>query len=197
MTFGICTAGTEEAFEQALLERAKPDEPFVYLEIGVAHCETWQTVCEILNRTGARWRTIGIDPWVHAFEAYRRRIEPEFNPAKALLLAQTREEAFRTEQARIGDNLDFVFIDGCHAKPCVMGDFLAVEPLVRPGGLVVFHDLAGSDGFQQHCQQAMGVKEGLTELGLLDGSRPGWKRLDDWVGDGARNGATCGVFEKV
>lgn len=198
-------AGLEDQFERALRERAKEGEPFVYAEIGTAHADTWLSVCRVLQTTDAQWRTVGVDPWVPAFESYQQKIAPEFGPDKALLLVQTREEAFATEKERIGDRLDFVFIDGCHTKQCVMGDFLAVEPLVVPGGLVVFHDMDENDkGVQTHCGiRENGVIPALRELGLLgdsgivDDMRPGWKRLPDWIADEAKNGANCGVFEKL
>lgn len=202
MKLGICLDGVEEQFERALLERAKPGQPFVYCEIGTAHCDTWVSVCRILDSTvesdKALWRTIGIDPWVHAFENYMTKIAPEFGPEKALLLVQTREEAFEKEKERIGDRLDFVFLDGCHSKQCVIGDFLSVEPLVVPGGLVVCHDIdQPPSGIQAHCNAPCGVKEALEELGLWQNTRPGWKRLPDWTCDKTKNAFSCGVFERL
>lgn len=206
MTVGICMGGLEEVFERTLLERAKQDQPFVFLEIGTAHCDTLQSVCRLLATTKAQWRTIAIDPWTYSFEAYMQKIAPEFSPEKALMLVQTREEAFSTEKERIGDRLDFVFIDGCHTKRCVMGDFLAVEPLVVPGGLVVFHDFDTQDkGFQSHCGiNENGVMAAAEELGLLLNDsrddrtvRPGWKRLPTWIADASKNGANCGCFLKL
>lgn len=201
MKLGICLAGVEDQFERALVERPKVGEPFVYMEIGVAHCDTWLSVCRVLKSTviGTEWRTIGIDPWTPAFEAYQQKIAPEFGPDKALLLVQTREQAFETEKERIGDRLDFVFIDGCHTLKCVTGDFLSVEPLVVPGGLVVFHDADDRDkGLQAHCGiQENGVIPALKDLGLWDETRPGWKRLPDWIADASKDGANCACFEKL
>lgn len=199
MKLGICLAGVEDQFERALRDRAKDGQPFVYAEIGVAHCDSWIEVCHVLSTTNSNWRTIGIDNWVHAFENYQQKIAPEFSPDKALLLVQTREEAFATEKERIGDRLDFVFIDGCHTKKCVMGDFLAVEPLVVPGGLVVFHDFDFIDkGLQTHCNiYENGVIPAAEELGLMSNCRPGWKRLPDWIADASKNGCNCGCFQRV
>lgn len=198
MNLGICMAGLESGFERAL-DRAKAGETFVYCEIGVAHCETFQSVCKLLDERKALWRAIAIDPWVPAFEAYQKKIAPDFGPDKALLLVQTREDAFATEKERIGDRLDFVFIDGCHTKKCVVGDFLSVEPLVVPAGIVVFHDFDDIDkGWQQHCSvSGTGVLPAVKELGLFDDTRPGWKRLPDWIADASKNGFNCGVFEKL
>lgn len=198
MSLGICLQGVEAEFENALRRRAKQSELFVYLECGTAHGDTWLSVCRVLASTGAKWRTIGIDNWIYAFEEYQKKIAPEFGPDKALLLVQTREQAFATEKDRIGDRLDFVFIDGCHARPCVMGDFLSVEPLVVPGGIVVFHDLnQPPGGIQEHCNATPDVAGALEELGLLQHARTGWRRLPDWIADASKNGFNCAVFEKV
>ncbi|MBW1798178.1 MAG: class I SAM-dependent methyltransferase, partial [Deltaproteobacteria bacterium] len=37
--------------------------------------------------------------------------------------------------------LDFAFIDGDHTYEGVTSDFLNYGPLVRPGGIIVFHDI--------------------------------------------------------
>lgn len=41
-----------------------------------------------------------------------------------------------------GEPLDFLFIDGDHTYDGVRRDFEMYAPLVRPGGLVAFHDIA-------------------------------------------------------
>lgn len=198
MKLGICCDGLEEAFERAILERAKPNEPFVFMEIGTAYCETFLSVCRILEERKALWRAIAIDPWDKAMDAFLSKIQSEFPIEKALMFCVTREVAFATERKRIGNRLDFVFIDGCHSKKCVMGDFQAVEPLVVPRGIVVFHDIEDVPGeIQMHCNAERGVREGLEELGLWNQTRPGWKRLPDWQCDKTKNAFSCAVFEKV
>lgn len=198
MKLGICLEGCEEQFERALRERAKDHQAFVYVEIGTAQADTWLNVCRVLRTTNSFWRTIGIDPSPDALDSYTRKIEPEFNHIEALMLVETREKAFETEIGRIGKWLDFVFLDGCHSKKCVIGDFEAVEPLVVLGGLVVFHDIEDVDGdLQMHCMAPRGVRKGLEELGLWQNTRPGWKRLPDWQCDKTKNAFSCACFEKL
>ncbi len=43
-----------------------------------------------------------------------------------------------------GRSIDFLFIDGDHTYEGVRKDWEMYSPLVRPGGLVVFHDVAGN-----------------------------------------------------
>lgn len=46
--------------------------------------------------------------------------------------------------------IDCVFVDGDHTPVGSMRDFEIYSPLVRPGGLVVFHDIVESDSFKTH-----------------------------------------------
>ena len=41
----------------------------------------------------------------------------------------------------IGENIDYLFIDGDHTYEGVKNDFLAYGKMVRPGGLIVLHDV--------------------------------------------------------
>ena len=53
--------------------------------------------------------------------------------------------AARVVAARGGHPLDLLFIDGDHRWEGVAGDFERYRHLVRPGGLVVFHDIVPDD----------------------------------------------------
>lgn len=53
-------------------------------------------------------------------------------------MAETRREVLAI---LAGTPLDFLFIDGDHSYEGVRRDFLEYGPLVRPGGLVAFHDI--------------------------------------------------------
>jgi predicted O-methyltransferase YrrM len=44
-------------------------------------------------------------------------------------------------RAAAGGPVDFLFLDGDHSYEGVRDDFEAYSPLVRPGGLVAFHDV--------------------------------------------------------
>ena len=41
-----------------------------------------------------------------------------------------------------GDDLDFLFLDGDHTYEGVKQDFQMYSPLVKPKGLIAFHDIA-------------------------------------------------------
>jgi hypothetical protein len=52
------------------------------------------------------------------------------------------ETLARTRDALRGEPLDFLLIDGDHTYDGVRRDFEDYGPLVRPGGLIAFHDIA-------------------------------------------------------
>ena len=53
------------------------------------------------------------------------------------------------------DRFDFLFIDGDHEYEGVRADFLAYYDLVRPGGLIAFHDIV-PDEFARTGQRTSG-----------------------------------------
>lgn len=195
--FGICMAGLEEAFVKALRERALPGREFNYVEIGVAYCQTMRAVAKVLKNNIARWSVTGIDPSDIALEHFYKAFTSDDQLwCSYQFFNQARKCTFKSWSLPI----HFAFIDGCHSKSCVMGDFLDVERFAVPGALVVFHDFGeGSVGssFQPHCGVQADVRGAVKELGLFDETRPGWKRLPDWIGDKTRQGADCGVFERA
>ena len=54
--------------------------------------------------------------------------------------SHSKEVAARVSQ--ITQSLDVLFIDGDHTYAGVKLDFLSYPPLVRPGGIIAFHDIA-------------------------------------------------------
>lgn len=61
--------------------------------------------------------------------------------------------------------IDLLFIDGDHQHDAVLADWLLYSPLVKPGGLVAFHDAV------MHVDGYYGVPEFLERLsrGAIDG----------------------------
>jgi predicted O-methyltransferase YrrM len=60
-----------------------------------------------------------------------------------LLREDSHQQSTRTKVTDILQNrqLDFLFIDGDHTYDGVTSDFELYAPLVRPGGVVAFHDI--------------------------------------------------------
>lgn len=96
----------------------------------------------------------------------------------------------RVRSALHGEPLDFLFIDGDHAYDAVKADFTNYRPLVRPGGLIAFHDI---------------VEDFNTRYGTPTGHHTGgvpifWQELktqyrtSEFIEDPAQDGYGIGVI---
>jgi predicted O-methyltransferase YrrM len=45
-----------------------------------------------------------------------------------------------SELLPLAGRVGFIFIDGLHTRDCSASDFALFAPLLRPGGLIAFHD---------------------------------------------------------
>lgn len=72
------------------------------------------------------------------FQSFRRGRQALHFVRRDSHLAETRTEVLAI---LAGTPVDFLFIDGDHSYEGVRRDFLDYGPLVRPGGLVAFHDI--------------------------------------------------------
>jgi len=80
----------------------------------------------------------GVQPWKEryfkGFAGPRQTIE--------LVLGNSHDPATRSRVERaFGGEIDVLFIDGDHSSEGVARDFRDYAPLVRPGGLIGFHDI--------------------------------------------------------
>ena len=108
-------------------------------------------------------------------EALTRKVFKSFRRGEQVLhfvrldshLAETRCEVVA---ALAGTPLDFLFIDGDHSYEGVRRDFLDYGPLVRPGGLVAFHDiLPHSAGFAGGVPRYWAeIREGYQGIELVE-----------------------------
>ena len=72
-----------------------------------------------------------------------------------------------------GGPVDMVFIDGDHSYAGVLCDWLLYHKMVRPGGIVAFHDVATP---HDHVSEVPALVQKL-EAGTLDGVRRPMKRI--------------------
>ena len=74
---------------------------------------------------------------------YRLFAEGQHGLSLHLLRQDSQTEASRDAvlAALGGQPVDFLFIDGDHRYPGVSRDYALYAPLVRPGGLIAFHDI--------------------------------------------------------
>jgi cephalosporin hydroxylase len=70
------------------------------------------------------------------------------------------------------DPVDLLFIDGDHSYQGVKADYENYEKLVRPGGMIVFHDCHGLFDVKRFWQEVKATKPCLDiELGIFDEQR--------------------------
>jgi cephalosporin hydroxylase len=126
---------SQDKFElEHLLRVVGEINPKVVVEIGGGSLRTWQDAFKPAV-------LIGID--------FNRR--PELYDFKMIFADSTSDQAIETLKKYLGDVLiDFLFIDGDHRYWGVKKDFQNYEPLVRPGGMIAFHDTnsRGIEGVQ-------------------------------------------------
>lgn len=127
--------------------------PACYLEIGV---ETGQS----LRLARPPTRAIGIDPAPQVGDA-------PFAAATEILPLTSQD--FLTDSSRataLVGGIDFAFIDGDHRFPTVLADFLELERLMAPGGVIALHDVWPLDELTAAPERASGFYAG-----------DGWKLL--------------------
>lgn len=122
----------------ALIEFVSPIKPTSILEIGVESGGNLFLLGESFPTVRKR---IAIDLAFRNSAALRRfsRRELETHFLRAQSAAPSTFE--RVRRILGGDKIDFLFIDGDHTYEGVRGDFVAYRNLVRPGGIIAFHDV--------------------------------------------------------
>lgn len=209
---GLGMNGMEDRMCQIAHDVAQRFDHVTYLEIGVAEGVTLTGIALALRQSGKNWRAVGVElPNGYSFnrgrteEVARRRNVPLefFTPVtkvhpewKTVSVYLENSQSFLTEHWN--ELIHFALIDGCHGRPCVKADFIAIEAFMVPGGVVMFHDFSEEQqGFPQpHCSGGVHVLDACRELGLLSDKRAGWKFTETIPADLAGGGWNMGVFTK-
>lgn len=211
--FGIRTDGTEEELEELILETYKKFTSPTFFEIGTAGGATLAPLTQIIveNDKGDDWLVVGTDlpngytlSMQEVFKNFnglpfqtRQSFAPLTRRNAHLILMDARELLNKYWEGEI----HFGLIDGAHCKCCSTQDFLKLEPHIAKGGLVLFHDAGkleyGTD--HQHDGHYIEVRDTVTDLGLFNNTRPGWKFIKEihgsrhWGGEGN----SFAVVEKI
>jgi predicted O-methyltransferase YrrM len=136
---------------ERLLEEVQRLRPKAMLEIGTANGGSLFALARVCASDA---HIISVDLPNGAFGGgYTRWKIPLFNAfafgSQRLDLIRDDSHASRTfddVRSRLGGQmLDFLFIDGDHTYDGVRRDFELYEPLVRPGGIIAFHDIVPLD----------------------------------------------------
>jgi predicted O-methyltransferase YrrM len=174
----------------ALLDVVMAAAPRTYLEIGTRAGGSFWAIGQALD-PGATMISVDLPggPWGQVgsqhskavvADALRRQghrvVEIEGDSHDPAVLARVRD-------ALVGRPIDLLFIDGDHSLGGVRDDWRRYAPLVRPGGLVVFHDLILSAEFPdcrvgllwQELAPRFASREVVEQYGI------GWLRMpEDW-----------------
>jgi hypothetical protein len=213
MALGFGMNGMEEQILNVTRDVAARFGEVTYVEIGVGEGTTLTAIAATLAKECSRWRAIGIDlPNGYSFSFNRTEeialqrglklyfvtpnssiVHPHWN---AVTVYFKDSQSFLTEHWQ--EPVHFALIDGCHGKPCVILDFLALEAWMVKGGTMMFHDI-GQDQRghpQPHCPDGVDVYGACYELGLLTGKRAGWKHETTMTGNRVAGGWDMGIFSK-
>ncbi len=186
-----------------------------YIEIGVFDGITLAEVAaRIAYNRGDSWRAIGIDVPQCRHETTRQHSQEKgltFEVVRTALrkapkwdrvtLVLKDSHTFLGEYGASVGPVHLALIDGCHGKQCVSLDFLLLEPMIVPGGYVMFHDFGADQIGQEQCPPdhcpIVGVHDACASLGLLDNTRDGWRFVQTIIGDKSAGSADMGVFQRL
>jgi hypothetical protein len=122
--------------------------PEVIVELGTQSGLSYFCMCQSVREHGLSTRTYAVDTWkgdLHT-DPYDREIYDQVVAHNAehyadfsTLLPMLFDEALEHFS---GASIDLVHIDGYHTYEAVRGDFEKWYPKVKPGGIVLFHDIA-------------------------------------------------------
>lgn len=132
-----------------LLHRERPS---VVLEIGTASGFSAATICQCLDyaaralKGDSEYRVISYDLLEHFYADPSKKVgEAAREMLDAALIKHVEFRNPRTAADAVRDfapdSLSFCFIDANHRHPWPALDLLAVTEIIRPGGIVVLHDI--------------------------------------------------------
>lgn len=116
-------------------------KPRTVLEIGVGQGGTFFHWCDLVGLQGL---VIGVDRNPKTVERAIENCGSEVLKIGRIVIGDTRDPGtFLRVKAILGERaVDFLFIDGDHSYIGVKSDYQRFAELVRPGGLIAFHDIA-------------------------------------------------------
>lgn len=159
-------------------QAVKPGELFFYYEIGIGRADTMIAV----DTYTCEWprMIVGVD--IPGWQP-----PADKTPPGNVLTIGSEEFLSASDTPRA----HFILIDACHGSPCVKREFTHAEQKIHPGGIIAFHDAdpnCQGRHFQDHCGMGIDVRAALEELGLLNDTRLGWRKVEETWGDQYRGG---------
>ena len=165
-----------------IVAAAKPQS---ILEIGTFRGGTLFALCKLAH---PRATIISVDlpggPFGGGYNSIQASLFRRFTTAGQslhLLRADSHLDATRKAVETISPTLDLLFIDGDHSYAGVKRDFELYSPLVRPAGMMVFHDIAPHDMNKVPFEPAVEVdrfwreiKDSYRNTEIISNPNQGW-----------------------
>jgi hypothetical protein len=131
-------------FARDLIEAIRPA---ITVELGTQFGESYFGFCQSLEESRTQAKTFAIDTWIgdensgpygeEVYEDVRLFNERHYGAFSALLRCTFDEAA----ESFADGSIDLLHIDGRHSYEAVRHDFETWLPKVRPGGIILFHDV--------------------------------------------------------
>jgi predicted O-methyltransferase YrrM len=137
-----------------------------YLELG---CYAGASALLMLHRE--KTRVISVDSGKHVdpniVKARLKKFKPFLDNKYTYIIGNTHEEEILNKtMAKVGESgVDILFIDAGHSYEDVIRDFYDYQPLVNPGGFIVFDDYHD----QTYCPAVRKAVDWLFKEGKFDG----------------------------
>jgi predicted O-methyltransferase YrrM len=128
---------------RALTERVAALDPANILEIGTFRGGTAFIWAQLASR---RVVTCDINDFRHQRSFYERFAPPDSTCDVRVATGNSHDPDFASSVEALfeGESIDFLFIDGDHTEVGVRQDYELYRRMVRPGGLIAFHDIVES-----------------------------------------------------
>lgn len=133
----------------ALAEAVKAIQPKTILEIGTCNGGTlfiWSNIAK------KKVITCDFNKSKIRGDLYQRFPAPSSSCEIISLAGNSHDSDFRKQVVKSldGDKVDFLFIDGDHTEDGVSADYNDYNDLVRPGGIIAFHDIVEKQPIPQN-----------------------------------------------
>ena len=126
----------------ALIRLLSDRELNVVVEIGTAHGGTYWAWCRLAIPT-AHLVSVdlpGNDDWTARVRTYPRPTQTQ-----TVIRADSHDPGTVRSLDGLKGSVDLLFLDGDHSYDGVRADFENYAPLVKPGGLIAFHDVESTN----------------------------------------------------
>lgn len=131
-------------FAMDLVRATKPE---TVVELGTHHGESYFSFCQAIKAEGLAAKCYAVDTWEGDHQAghygsdiYNR--VNDYNQQHYSSFSTLMQMTFDAALVKFDDqSLDILHIDGLHTYNAVKHDFVTWLPKMKPGGLILFHDI--------------------------------------------------------